>query len=63
MVRAQLHAVRGEATGLASALGRLLADAPPGFAGWTIPVEPHLRQVADSQELTKIVARLADRAM
>jgi DNA-binding winged helix-turn-helix (wHTH) protein len=63
MVRAQLHAVRGEMTGLAAALERLLRDAPLGFAGWTMPVEPHLRQVADSQALTKIVARLADRAM
>jgi len=38
-------------------------DAPPGFAGWTIPVEPHLRQIADTPALTKLVARLADRAM
>jgi DNA-binding winged helix-turn-helix (wHTH) protein len=63
MVRAQLQAVRGDTAGMTAALSRLLTDAPPGFAGWTIPVEPHLRQAADSQALTKIVARLADRAM
>jgi tetratricopeptide (TPR) repeat protein len=63
MVRAQMHAVRGERPAAAAALERMLADAPPGFAGWTIPVEPHLRQVADSKELTKITARLTDRAM
>jgi DNA-binding winged helix-turn-helix (wHTH) protein/tetratricopeptide (TPR) repeat protein len=62
MVRAQIHAVRGDRSGVRTALEWMLADAPPGFAGWTIPVEPHLRQVADSEELTKIVARLADRA-
>jgi len=63
IVRAQLQAVRGDLMGLSSTLERMLADAPPGFAGWTIPVEPHLCQVTDSAELTKIVARLADRAM
>ena len=63
MVRAQIHAARGDAPAVARVLERLLAEAPPGFAGWTIPVEPHLRQVADSQELTKIAAQLADRAM
>src|SRR5262249_5916695 len=41
---AQLQAVRGDVTAAASTLQTLLADAPPGFAGWTIPVEPHLRQ-------------------
>lgn len=62
MVRAQLHAVRGDRAAVASTLDGLLATAPPGFAGWTIPVEPHLRQVADSKDLTEISARLADRA-
>src|SRR5262249_45120451 len=62
MVRAQLHAVRGDGAAAASTLDGLLTTAPPGFAAWTIPVEPHLRQVADSKELTKIVQRLADRA-
>jgi len=62
MVRAQLQAVRGDSAAVATTLGALLATAPPGFAGWTIPVEPHLRQVADSKAITKIAARLADRA-
>jgi tetratricopeptide (TPR) repeat protein len=62
MVRAQLHAVRGDRAAVASTLDGLLATAPPGFAGWTIPVEPHLRQTADSKDLTEISARLADRA-
>ena len=62
MVRAQLHAVRGNSPDVASTLEGLLATAPPGFAGWTIPVEPHLRQVIDSKELTRISRHLADRA-
>jgi len=63
MVRAQILAVEGDAASAAAELERLLAGAPAGFAGWTIPVEPHLRQVADSEALTKIAARLADRAV
>jgi DNA-binding winged helix-turn-helix (wHTH) protein/tetratricopeptide (TPR) repeat protein len=63
MVRAQIHAARRERSGVSAALDRLLAESPPGFAGWSIPVEPHLRQVVESEELTKIVDRLADRAM
>jgi DNA-binding winged helix-turn-helix (wHTH) protein/Tfp pilus assembly protein PilF len=61
--RAQSLAARGCGDRAADALGRLLDDAPPGFAGWTIPVEPHISQVADSEALTKIFARLAERAI
>jgi hypothetical protein len=63
MVRAQLHAVGRDAAAAADTLGRMLAQAPPGFAGWTIPVEPHLTQLAEHEVLTKIAIALADRAM
>ncbi len=63
MVRAQLAAVDGRPDTAAAALDGLLASAPPGFAGWTIPVEPHLSEIAGSEGLTKVAARLADRAM
>jgi tetratricopeptide (TPR) repeat protein len=62
MVRAQLAGVAGRAGDAATALDHLLATAPPGFAGWTMPIEPHLSEIADSEALTKIAARLADRA-
>ena len=63
MVRAQLTAAAGRPDAAAAVLDGLLKAAPPGFAGWTIPVEPHLSEIADSEALTKIAARLADRAM
>ena len=63
MVRAQIHAVQGNVAALSETLGRMLDDAPPGFAGWTIPVEPHFNQTVDDKELTKIATRLAARAM
>jgi hypothetical protein len=62
-VRGQWLAAQGRADAAADTLAGVLEQAPPGFAGWTIPVEPHLTQVADSEALTKIVARLAERAM
>ena len=33
-------------------LDRLLDDAPPGFAGWTLPVEPFLRQLIGHKAFT-----------
>jgi tetratricopeptide (TPR) repeat protein len=63
LVRGQWLAAQGRADAAADTLAGVLEQAPPGFAGWTIPVEPHLTQIADSEALTKIVARLAERAM
>ena len=63
MVRAQLDAVRNDAIGAADTLGRMLGQAPPGFAGWTIPVEPHLSQLAEHEALRKTADDLAGRAM
>jgi hypothetical protein len=63
LLRAQWLAIQGHTDAAADTMTRVFDQAPPGFAGWTIPVEPHLTQVADSEALTKIVARLAERAM
>ena len=63
LVRAQWLAAQGRADAARDALVRLLDEAPPGFAGWAIPVEPNLTQVVDSEALTKIVGRLSERAM
>jgi DNA-binding winged helix-turn-helix (wHTH) protein len=62
IVRAQLLAVRHEAEGAAAVLGRLLADAPHGFAGWTVRVEPLLLDVAATQAFAPVLRRLAERA-
>jgi DNA-binding winged helix-turn-helix (wHTH) protein/Flp pilus assembly protein TadD len=56
------RAVQGDAEGAAAALDGMLAAAPPGFAGWQLPVLPFLRQVAGTPAITAVLARLADRA-
>jgi len=39
-----------------------LDQAPPGFAGWWLPLEPFVRQDTDRQALTPVLARLVERA-
>lgn len=39
-----------------------LAEAPPGFAGWFLPVDPFITQLADSKALTGVFAKLSERA-
>jgi DNA-binding winged helix-turn-helix (wHTH) protein/tetratricopeptide (TPR) repeat protein len=62
IVRGQLLAVRGDVAGSAADLARLLADAPPGFAGWTLPVEPFLRELHGMPAFAQVFSRLAERA-
>jgi DNA-binding winged helix-turn-helix (wHTH) protein/Tfp pilus assembly protein PilF len=62
IVRAELLTARGNAEAAVAALGRLLEQAPPGFAGWTLPAEFFLRQLSDAKGFTTVLARLADRA-
>jgi len=62
VVRAQLMAARGEPDKAAEALEALLQDAPPGFAGWTIPVEPFLTEVSQNERFRAVLRMLAGRA-
>jgi hypothetical protein len=65
-VRAQLLGSQGETSGYAEAIGSLagvLANAPPGFAAWTLPVEPFLAQLSTHQQFTGVLAALAARAV
>jgi tetratricopeptide (TPR) repeat protein len=62
MVRAQLLAAEDNVAAGSSVLCDALDAAPPGFACWTIPVDPLLRQLLDSQSLTDPLTRLAGRA-
>jgi DNA-binding winged helix-turn-helix (wHTH) protein/tetratricopeptide (TPR) repeat protein len=39
-----------------------LGQAPPGFAGWWLPLEPFVRQDTEKPALTAVLARLAERA-
>ena len=43
-------------------LARILDPAPPGFAGWTLPVDPLFSQLHGSTGFTSVLARLAERA-
>jgi len=43
-------------------LERLLSEAPPGFAGWTLPVEPFLAPLRGEPQFRSLLAALADRA-
>jgi DNA-binding winged helix-turn-helix (wHTH) protein/Tfp pilus assembly protein PilF len=43
-------------------LDQLLSSAPPGFAGWTIPIEPLLSPLKNEPEFMAVLARLATRA-
>jgi hypothetical protein len=43
-------------------LERLLDDAPPGPAGWIIPVDPMLAEIRVAPGLPALLAKLAARA-
>jgi DNA-binding winged helix-turn-helix (wHTH) protein/tetratricopeptide (TPR) repeat protein len=65
MVHGQMLAVAGRPAEADAVLCHALDDAPPGFAGWTIPVEPLLTQPvhpAETQRLTGSLRRLSERA-
>jgi DNA-binding winged helix-turn-helix (wHTH) protein/tetratricopeptide (TPR) repeat protein len=52
----------GRATDACATLGRLLAEAPPGFAGWTLPVEPVLASLRGEPSFRALLGTLAERA-
>jgi tetratricopeptide (TPR) repeat protein len=62
LMQGALAAARGGVPAAAATLGKALDEAPPGFAGWWLPVDPLLRQVIDTTELQAVLARLAERA-
>ena len=62
MATAFAHIVAGRRDEAIAGLTRLVTDAPPGFAGWTIPIEPLLADLKSEPAFRAILARLADRA-
>jgi adenylate cyclase len=62
LVAAMAATVRGRATDALAHLGRLLTDAPPGYPGWSIPIEPLLKPLAAQPEFLPILARVSGRA-
>jgi DNA-binding winged helix-turn-helix (wHTH) protein/Tfp pilus assembly protein PilF len=62
LVRAQVLTVQGHGPEAAGLLAGAIKDAPPGFAGWTIPVEPFFLQITDRTVFTPAFSLLSDRA-
>ncbi len=61
-VRALVLVSRGKQAEAIETLATLLGTAPPGFACWTLPVEPFLAQLSGSKEFAIVHERLAERA-
>jgi hypothetical protein len=40
----------------------MLDDVPPGFAGWSLPVDPFFRQILDRQGFKDVLGRVSERA-
>jgi DNA-binding winged helix-turn-helix (wHTH) protein/tetratricopeptide (TPR) repeat protein len=57
------HVIAGRLGEAADTLWRLMEEAPPGFAGWTIPVEPLLSGLRIDPGFHAILERLAQRAV
>jgi DNA-binding winged helix-turn-helix (wHTH) protein/Tfp pilus assembly protein PilF len=62
VVRAQRLAAIGDDEGAAGTLTRMLDEAPPGFAGWSLPVDPFFRQILDRQGFKDVLGRVSERA-
>jgi DNA-binding winged helix-turn-helix (wHTH) protein len=61
LIRAQLLAAQGREADAAEGARAAISQAPPGFAGWSLPIEP-LLQTTGRQALTSVFSLLADRA-
>jgi DNA-binding winged helix-turn-helix (wHTH) protein/Flp pilus assembly protein TadD len=62
IVTALHHALTGRARDAISTLDELLAETPPGLAGWTIPMEPFLKPLRGEPGFDTVLQRLIDRA-
>ncbi|HEV3056665.1 MAG TPA: winged helix-turn-helix domain-containing protein [Vicinamibacterales bacterium] len=62
LVEGQMLATAGKSDAAGAVLCTLLESAPPGFAAWTLPIEPLLLQLHGTEAFTAAVRTLADRA-
>ncbi len=62
IVHSQVLAVEGKLNDAGAVLCNALDDAPPGFAAWTLPIEPFLLQLAGIESFRAALARLSQRA-
>ena len=63
LVEAQILAGDGQPDAACATLGALLESAPPGFAGWTLPIEPLLRQLHGTAAFAGVLRRLGARGV
>jgi hypothetical protein len=62
MARACWLMATGDQAAACRALQTMLDSAPPGHAGWTIPIEPWLAPVREAPAFKLVRARLVERA-
>jgi DNA-binding winged helix-turn-helix (wHTH) protein/tetratricopeptide (TPR) repeat protein len=62
MAQAYWHMVSGQEGEAVNVLSHLLASAPAGSAGWTLPVEPWLAPVRQTPDGRTLLSRIAARA-
>jgi DNA-binding winged helix-turn-helix (wHTH) protein len=62
LVTAGAHIARGQVDQAVAVLDRLLSSAPPGPAGWIIPIDPMLAAVRDHAGRQPLFAKLAARS-
>jgi DNA-binding winged helix-turn-helix (wHTH) protein/tetratricopeptide (TPR) repeat protein len=62
MAAASAHAAVGRVDEAIAVLSTLLTEASPGFAGWTIPIEPLLVDLKSWPSFRAVLATLAERA-
>ena len=62
LLSAMASVARGRTTDAIAMLTRLLTEAPQGFPGWTIPIEPMFKPLNAQPEFAGILMRLAERA-
>jgi DNA-binding winged helix-turn-helix (wHTH) protein/tetratricopeptide (TPR) repeat protein len=62
IARAQLLTGRGALDAALRALQELLREAPPGFAGWSLAIDPLFTPLHERPEFDAVLRRLADRA-
>jgi DNA-binding winged helix-turn-helix (wHTH) protein/Flp pilus assembly protein TadD len=62
LVEAQMLAATGQADAAGAVLSKLFESAPPGFAGWTVPIDPLFVQLQGTPAFAAALERLAERA-
>jgi DNA-binding winged helix-turn-helix (wHTH) protein/Flp pilus assembly protein TadD len=62
LVESQILATEGRLEEAGAVLGKMLESAPPGFAAWTLPIEPFLLQVQGTKAFASALRALAERA-